>query len=165
MSPLRAKVKTEVHGVATCEFPIEEGKVMCTVFWDRKGVFLPDFLEPRQTINSDRYIATLTKLNARISRVRPKKTTFLLQHDNARRHTSLKTVEHIANLGWTVLPHPPYSLDLAPSDFHLFRLIKDGLHGQHFSSNEVVIAAVKQWATSACANFYERGMQNLVHRW
>ena len=91
------------------------GKMMCTVFWDRKGVILLDFLEPGQTINSDRYIAMLTKLRARISRVRPeKKTTFLLQHDNARPHTNLKTVEHIANLGWTVLPHPPYSPDLAP---------------------------------------------------
>jgi hypothetical protein len=28
------------------------GKVMCTVFWDRKGVILLDFREPRQTINS-----------------------------------------------------------------------------------------------------------------
>ena len=106
------------------------GKVMCTVFWDRKGVILLDFLEPGQTINSDRYIATLTKLKARISRVRPeKKTTFLLQNDNARPHTSLKTVEHFANLGWTVLTHPPYSLDLAPSDFHLFGTMKDGLRG------------------------------------
>ena len=59
-----------VHGVVTREFPIEErvqnaasaGKVMCTVFWDRKGVMLLDFLEPGQTINSDHYIATLTKL-------------------------------------------------------------------------------------------------------
>ena len=42
------------------------GKVMCTVFWDRKGVVLLDFLEAGQTINSDRYIATLTKLKARI---------------------------------------------------------------------------------------------------
>jgi len=42
------------------------GKVMCIVFWDRKGVILLDFLEPRQTINSDRYIAMLTKLKARI---------------------------------------------------------------------------------------------------
>ena len=76
------------------------GKVMCNVFWDRKGVILLDFLEPGQTINSDHYIATLTKLKARISRVRPeKKTTFLLQHDNSRAHTSLKTMEHIVNLG------------------------------------------------------------------
>ena len=94
---------------------------------------------------SDRYIATLNKLKVRISRVRPeKKTTFLLQHDNARPHTSLKTVEHIANLGWTVLPHPTYSPDLAPSDFHLLGLMKDGLHGQHFPSNDAVVRAVKQ---------------------
>ena len=142
------------------------GKVMCTVFWDRKGVILLDFLEPGQTINSDRYIVTLTKLRARISRVRPeKKTTFLLQHDNARPHTSLKTVENIANLGWTVLPHPPYSPDLAPSNFHLFGPMKDGLRGQHFPSNDVIVRAVKQWATSAGADFYECGMQALVHRW
>jgi len=142
------------------------GKVMCTVFWDRKGVILLDFLEPGQIINSDRYIATLTKLKARISRVRPeKKTTFLLQHDSARPHTSLKTVEHTANLGWTVLTHPLYSPDLAPSDFHTFRPMKDGLRRQHSPSNDTVVRAVKQWATSAGADFYECSMQALVHRW
>ena len=122
-------------------------------------------MKPGQTINSDRYIATVTKLKARISRVRPEKKTFLLQHDNARPHASLKTMEHIVKLGWTVLPHPSYSPDLAPSDFHLFRSMKDGLCGQHFPSNNVVIAAVKQWTTSAGADFYERSMQALVHRW
>jgi len=153
-SPSKEKFKTQASA----------GKVMCTVFWDRKGVILLDFLEPGQTINSDRYIATLTKLKARISRVRPeKKTTFLLQHD-ARPHTSLKTVEHIASLGWTVLPHPPYSLDLAPSVFHLFGPMKDGLRGQHFPSNDAVVQAVKQWVTSAGADFYEGSMQALVHR-
>ena len=142
------------------------GKVMCTVFWDKKGVILLDFPEPRQTINSDRYIATLTYLKARISRVRPeKKTTFLLQHDNARPHTSLKTMEHIANFGWTVLPHPPYSPDFAPSDFHLFGPMKDGLRGQHLPSNNAVVRAVKQWATSTGVDFYECSMQALVHRW
>jgi hypothetical protein len=40
------------------------GKVMCTVFWDRKGVILLDFLEPGLTVNSDRYIMMLTELKA-----------------------------------------------------------------------------------------------------
>jgi len=142
------------------------GKVMCTVFWDRKGLILLDFLGPGQTINSDCYITTLPKLKTRISGVRPeKKTTFLLQYDNTRPHTSLKTVEHIVKLAWAVVPHPPYSPDLAPSDFHLFRLMKDGLHGEHFPSYDAVVRAVKQWATSAGAGFYEHGMQALVHRW
>ena len=142
------------------------GKVMCTVFWDRKGVILLDFVEPGQTINSDHYIATLTKLKARISGVRPeKKISFLVQHDNARLRTSLKTMKHIVSLGWTVIPHPPYSPDLAPSDFHLFGPIKDELHGQHFPSYDAIVRAMKQCTTSAGTDFYECGMQALVHDW
>jgi histone-lysine N-methyltransferase SETMAR len=48
----------------------------------------------------------------------------LLQHDNARPHTSLKTQEAITKFCWAVLPHPPYSPDLAPSDFCLFGDLK-----------------------------------------
>jgi hypothetical protein len=43
--------------------------------------------------------------------------------------------------------------------------MKDGLRGQYFPSKEAVIRAVKQWATSAGTDFYERGVQTLVHRW
>jgi hypothetical protein len=34
-----------------------------------------------------------------------------LQQDNARPHTSATTTDAIACLGFTVLPHPAYSLD------------------------------------------------------
>lgn len=46
----------------------------------------------------------------------------------------LKTVEHTANLGWTSLEYPKYILDLVPSEFHLFRPMKDGMHGNNFLS-------------------------------
>ena len=46
---------------------------MCTVFWDKKGVILLDFLEPRQIISSDCCIAMLTKLKARTSTAKPEK--------------------------------------------------------------------------------------------
>ena len=133
-SPSKEKFKTQSS----------VGKVMCTVSWLRKGVILLDFLDPRQTINSDCYIAVQTKLKARTSRLWPEKTVFFLQHDNTRFQISWKTTKHIVTLGWTVLPHSSYSLDLAPSDFHLFRPVKDGLCGQHFPSNDAVIVALKQ---------------------
>jgi hypothetical protein len=41
---------------------------------------------------------------------------------------------------------------------------KDGLRGQHFRIYDAVVRAMKQLATSAGADFYERGMQTLVHR-
>ena len=101
------------------------------------------------------YISSLmVKLKARISRVRPeKKATLPLQQDNARPRTSFQTVEHTATLGWTVLLHPPYSPDLAPSDFHLFGSMKDGPRGQHFHSYDADVRVVKQRATSAGADF------------
>ena len=67
-------------------------------------------------------------------------------------------MEHIANLGCTVLPHPLNCLD-----FHLFGLMKDGLHGQHFPKNDTITTAVKEYVTSVAADFYEHDMQVLVH--
>jgi len=43
--------------------------------------------------------------------------------------------------------------------------MEDGLRGQHFPSYDAIVRAMKQWVTSAGANFYELGMQALVHRW
>ena len=95
---------------------------MATVFWDAEGVIPVDFLPRGETINSEAYIQTLTRLRARIRRVRPNLPIdkVLLLHDNARPHTSIRTRETITLYGWTTLPHPPYSPDLAPSDYHLF---------------------------------------------
>ena len=48
----------------------------------------------------------------------------ILHQDNARPHTAAKTVEAINQFGWEMLLHPPYSPDLAHSDFLLFEPIK-----------------------------------------
>lgn len=42
------------------KFKIQPSRVMCTIFWARKGVILLGFLEPRETINSECYIVTLS---------------------------------------------------------------------------------------------------------
>jgi hypothetical protein len=41
-----------------------------------------------------------------------------------RPHTAQATQERIQELQWELLEHPPYSGDFAPSDFHLFGLLK-----------------------------------------
>jgi histone-lysine N-methyltransferase SETMAR len=117
---------------------------MATVFWDCEGVVLIDVLPRGQTINTDDYVETLKKLKTRYWRVRPHKdvTKMLLHHDNARPHTTLHTREAITKLQWTVLPLPPYSPDLAPSDYHIFSPLKDAIRGRKFEDDEEVISEV-----------------------
>jgi histone-lysine N-methyltransferase SETMAR len=57
----------------------------------------------------------------------------LFLHDNA--HRALATQKKVAYLGFLCLDHPPYSPDLAPSDYHLFPGLKKQLHSRHFSSD------------------------------
>lgn len=65
-------------------------------------------------------------------------------YKNVRTHTHLETREAIIKLGWTVLHQPPYSSDLARSDFHLFGPVKDVLCGTWFE-DEGVIHEAKKW--------------------
>ena len=53
------------------------------------------------------------------------------------------TRQFIDESGLQILPHPPYSPDLAPCDFWLFPRIKRYLKGRNFSSNSEVEGALR----------------------
>jgi histone-lysine N-methyltransferase SETMAR len=55
-----------------------------------------------------------------------------LLHDNACPHTTAASEDVIATFGWEQYNHPPYSPDLAPSDFHVFLHLKTFLGGRWF---------------------------------
>jgi histone-lysine N-methyltransferase SETMAR len=105
------------------------GKVMLTFLGDSHGVLLASFHKHGENVNSDSYCEVLSKLWAAIHRKGPGQLVrrVLLQHNNARPHTARATQERIQELQWELPEHPPYSPDLAPSDFHLFGLLKTTL--------------------------------------
>ena len=47
----------------------------------------------------------------------------IFHQNNAKQYKSLITRKKLLELGWEVMPHSPYRPDLAPSDYHLFRLL------------------------------------------
>lgn len=101
---------------------IHAAKVMLCVWWDWKGIIY-ELLRPNQTITSERYIQQLQHVSDNIKKKRPalaNRHRIVLQQDNARPHVSLATRQKLMELDWDLLPHPPYSPDLAPSDYHLF---------------------------------------------
>jgi hypothetical protein len=80
-------------------------------------------------------------------------------HDN---DTAAATQNLIATFGWEQFDHPPYSPDLAPSDFHVFLHLKTFLGGWWFHDDKVVKEAVNTWFASQVASFYDAGVQKLV---
>ncbi|GBP49870.1 Mariner Mos1 transposase [Eumeta japonica] len=81
----------------------------------------------------------------------------ILQHDNAQSHVAKVVKTYLEMLKWEVLPHPPYSPDVAPLDYHLFRLMAHGLADQHLQSYE----EVKNWIASKDDQFFQRGIHTL----
>ena len=89
----------------------------------------------------------------------------LLMYDNARLHKSIRTRETINSFGWTTLLHHPYSLNLAPSDYHLFSPMKEGLRGRYYVSDEEVKTTQKKWLKEQPIEFFEAGIHPLIRRW
>jgi len=90
-----------------------------------------------QTVNHAFYKDVLGRLRKRVQRVRTDiADDWVLHHDNAPVHTALLIREFLAKKNIPVLPHPPYSPDLAPCDFYLFCKLKLKLKGYHFGTME-----------------------------
>jgi histone-lysine N-methyltransferase SETMAR len=71
----------------------------------------------------------------------------------------------LRDLHYELLEHPPYSPDLAPSDFCLFPKLKLFLICQRFSSNQAVIAAVERYFADHTKNHYRDRIMTLEHCW
>ncbi|XP_071088847.1 histone-lysine N-methyltransferase SETMAR-like [Haliotis cracherodii] len=143
------------------------GEVMATIFWDTKGVLLIDYLPRGQTITGEYYYDLLDRLRTAILAKRRGKITkgVLLQHDNARVHICRLAVAAVKRNGFKVLPHPPYSPDLAPSNYFLFPNLKKELRGRHFWSDDELTTAVEGWLHEQPHGFYHNGLLALTHRW
>jgi transposase len=82
--------------------------------------------------------------------------SWILHHDNAPAHTALPVREFLATKQITVLKNPPYSPDLAPSDFSLFPKVKEILKGRHFDDIRCnKTAALKTIPQNQSQNYFE----------
>ena len=73
----------------------------------------------------------------------------LFSHDNALTQRALATQKKMAYLGFQFLVHPPYSPDMAPSDYHLFPGLKKLLKSRQFSSD-----AEETWLDGQSSEFF-----------
>ncbi len=96
---------------------------MLTVFFDINGIMHAELKQPKERITSDAYCHTLARLREKIRVKRPeqwKANNYKILHDNAKVHTTHHTVTCMMETQMETVEHPPYSPDLAPTDFFHF---------------------------------------------
>lgn len=95
---------------------------MASIFWDAHGIIFIEYLKKGKTINNFCDLALLERLKDEIAEKQPhlKKKKVLFQQDNAWYHKSIKTMAKLHELGFELLPHPPYSTDLGPQRLFTF---------------------------------------------
>ncbi|XP_035723709.1 histone-lysine N-methyltransferase SETMAR-like [Vespa mandarinia] len=143
---------------------IHQKKVMLSVWWYFKGIVFFEILPDNTIINSEVYCHQLDKLNDALQQKRPElinRKGVVFHQDNARPHTSLVSRQKLLQLEWDTMLHPPYSPDLAPSDYYLFRSLQNFLDGKTFTSNEEVKNHLDQFFASKDQKFCERGIMLL----
>jgi len=143
-------------------------RVLLCVWWWVGGIIHWETVPRGQTINNVVYRAQLDRVHAKL---RANKFSTLCRRgviflqDNARPHTHFLTRQKIDQLGWELLTHPPYSPDLSPSDYHLFRSMQHGLAGERFQNEEVAKLFLQHWFDSKDVAFYRRGIEKLSKNW
>ena len=122
-----------------------------------------------ETINGERYRTQSIRLKREIAEKRPEYATrheaIIFHHDNARPHVATPVKNYLENSGWEVLPHPPYSLDLAPSDYHLFWSMQNVLTGIRFTSEQGIKNWLDSFLAAKPAQFFWDGIHKLPERW
>ncbi|UYV62300.1 SETMAR [Cordylochernes scorpioides] len=128
-------------------------KAMLCVWWDQTGVVYFEFLKPGETA-----------VNEKRPEWREKHNKLILQHDNAPAQNATVVKNTIKDLSWELLPHPLYSPDLAPSDYHLFTSLGHALKKQEFSNSDILRKWLVDWFDSKGIEFFRQGIRKLPER-
>ncbi|CAF1081757.1 unnamed protein product [Rotaria sp. Silwood1] len=144
------------------------GKVLYSFFWDHKGIILKQSVPAGVTITKTYYANILVnELHPEIKKQRRGLISagVILHHHNAPAHISHLVSSTIHDLKYELLRHPPYSPDLAPSDYFLFPVLKDHLKGRHYDDRSSLGSSVYQCLNSMSKDDFTAAILKLPERW
>ncbi len=142
-------------------------KQMLIVAYDRSGIILVHSIAVGRTVNSQYYHDFLqNNLRAALRKKRPHLLEdLILLHDNATPHTAHVVQDLIDSYGWEILPHPAYSPDLSPCNFHLFPAFKMPMRGTRYNTLDEIKTAANHYTRQVVADTPAGGISQLPGRW
>lgn len=144
--------------------PFEE-KTMFVIFFMTNGPLLIHQLPSGTSINALYYRdKCLKSLIQKLKKKRPLSTTngIKLHHDNARPHANNIVIDYLQEEKINLIPHPPYSPDLAPADFWLFNYLKRNL--DTYPDAKSLAKAITKVLSSTSIDEYQKTFQYWIQR-
>ena len=87
----------------------------------------------------------------------------ILLHDKAKLNVAQPMLLKINKFGYEVLPHPRYSPDLSPTDYHFFKHLDNFLQIKCFHNQQD--AENSEFFESQSMHFYTTGTNKLISHW
>lgn len=136
---------------------ISSKKVMISIVWSRTGIKSITMLPPNEKFNKQFFIQGVLEDFSQNVSTRGK----YFHCDNARPHLAK---EKFDELGLQRLEHPPYSPDLALSDFFLFGLLKKLLEGKSFDYENKLFEEVSNILYSIPKEYFSKALEEWMNR-
>ena len=73
--------------------------------------------------------------------------------------------KNLSEFNWKILPHPPYSPDITPSDYHLFKALQHFLISKKFENIDILKNSLKNYLKKKQENFYRDEIMALPEKW
>jgi histone-lysine N-methyltransferase SETMAR len=118
---------------------------MLTIVWNPRGFPLIKVLGEGRKFNAGYYIAEILEPLSQWRSIEAagNERKLLVHADTPRRHTANLSTQYFKEHRMKSAPHPPYSPDLAPSDFYLFGYVNRYCAGLSFEDADQLLAAVE----------------------
>jgi histone-lysine N-methyltransferase SETMAR len=137
--------------------------MMVTIPWNPLGFHWLEALPKANTFNAEYYrVNIFTELLPFRPQIDGRR--LVIHADNAKSHTTRKCRAFCQENRLRLAVHPPYSPDLAPSDFFLFGHIKHYLQGIAFPLHEESLAAIHEILGAIARPTLEDGFRHCVER-
>jgi len=138
-------------------------KIMATILWDCEGILLIDYLPKGTTMNGQYYADLITRLRSVVVEKRRGKVSrsVLLLQDNIPVHTSKVSKAALRKTGFKEIDHSPYSPDLGPCNYFLFKNLKSDLRGKIFEGEYEIKCAVEAHFASEDKEYFLGGLSKL----
>jgi hypothetical protein len=124
---------------------IASEKVMVSIFWSGAGFRIVDALPKGDHMTAQHMLERILQPleQSIVDQFRSiERHRVFIHMDNSRVHTAKIVKDFLSSSIFLELPHPPYSSDIAPSDFYLFGTVKGKLKGKVFESCDELMASI-----------------------